>query len=216
MLLPFGTIAEYVCLFCAFRFLWNENDRQWALFKWFMLFTVAVETVGYINLVQNQSNHWLYNIYLPFEMGFKYFVLYRLCRPYFRVGPWIALFMAVFACLYAFEGIQSHFAKYSVQANSVGGLGIFIICCAYFYHFLKKDEYVNIYNHAPFWVITGLFFFYLGGTACNLFFNILAEIYMKQHVPVRYIIFTILNFILYGCWSYSFACRYRQRISSLS
>jgi hypothetical protein len=30
----------------------------------------------------------------------------------------------------------------------------------------------------------------------------------------RYIVFSILNIILYSCWSYSFICRYFQRTSS--
>jgi hypothetical protein len=32
----------------------------------------------------------------------------------------------------------------------------------------------------------------------------------------RYIVFTILNTILYSCWSYSFICRYFQRTSTSS
>ena len=151
---------------------------------------------------------------MPIEVLFKYFVLYRLCRDYFRVEYIVVPFLLAFTGLWVYESTDSHFEKYSVMANSVASVGILIISCLYFYHFLKKEEYVNIYEHAPFWIITALFFFYLGGTACNLFFNYLASIYIKQHIPVRYITFTLLNFIMYGCWSYSFLCKYRQAISS--
>ncbi|MBV9986967.1 MAG: hypothetical protein JO301_04775 [Chitinophagaceae bacterium] len=213
MLLPLGLVAEIVCMLFAFRFLAGE-ENYWGSFRWFMVFTVVVETIGYVLLMQGKVNHGLYNLYLPVEMFFKYYILYRLCRSYFRVTYWIIPFLVLFVALYIFEGITNHFDRYSVQSNSVAALGILIICVSYFYHFLKKDEYVNIYEHAPFWIITALFFFYLGGTACNLFFDYLADIYRKQHIPVRFIIFTILNFMLYGCWSYSFVCRYRRKISS--
>jgi hypothetical protein len=69
-------------------------------------------------------------------------------------------------------------------------------------------------QHPPFWIVTGLFFFNFGSIACNLFFDYLMVKIPKEYIPINYIIFTVLNFILYGCWSYAFICRYRQMISS--
>ncbi|NCI47820.1 hypothetical protein GWC94_14280 [Sediminibacterium sp. WSJ-3] len=181
-----------------------------------MLFTVMVEIAGHAMLSMNVPNHWLYNLYLPVEMLFKYYLLYKICNGYFPVKYLAVSFLALFGLLYAYEGIASGFNEYSVWSNSAASVGILTICCFYFYYFLKKEEYVDIYQHAPFWIVTALFFFYLGGTACNVFFKYLANIYEKQHIPVRYIIYTLLNFIFYGCWSYSFVCRYRQTTSSLS
>lgn len=213
MLFPYSLLFEIVCLFLAFRYL-DKKNGNWGYFRWFMLLTVIVETTGFILLTLRHPNHWLYNIYLPLEMGFKFYILYILCYRYFRVELLLAPFLLLFAGFYLYESIGSGFSKYSFMSNSIGSIGIIIICCSYFYHFLKKEDYVNIYVHAPFWIITGLFFFYFGTTACNIFFNYLASIYVKQHLPIRYIVFTMLNFILYGCWSYSFICKYRQPISS--
>lgn len=213
MLFPFSILFEIACLFLAWRYL-DKKKGNWGYFRWFMLLTVIVEIIGFTLLTLKHPNHWLYNIYLPLEMGFKFYILYKLCYRYFRVEFLLATSLLFFAGFYFYESFSSGFSKYSFMSNSIGSIGIIIICCSYFYHFLKKDDYVNIYAHAPFWIITGLFFFYFGTTACNIFFNYLASIYVKQHIPIRYIVFTMLNFILYGCWSYSFICKYRQPISS--
>ena len=214
MLFPFSQIFEVVCLFFAFRYLTGTEKSFWKSFRWFLLVTVLLETAGFILQNTGGNNHWIYNLYLPIEVLFKFYVFYKLCKGYFKVQYWLLGFLAIFAILYLSESIDNGFREYSYVSNSVASVAIIILCCFYFYYFLKKEEYVNIYEHAPFWVITALFFFYLGTTACNIFFNYLASIYVKQHIPIRYITFTMLNFIMYGCWSYSFVCKYRQTISS--
>lgn len=216
MLIPLTQTAEVVCLFFAFRYLKKSKGSFWGSLRWFMLFTVLVEIAGHTLLTMNIPNHWLYNLYLPVEMLFKYYLLYRICDAYFQVKYLALPFILLFGILYIYESVLSGFKEYSVWSNSVASVGILAMCCSYFYYFLKKEEYVDIYQHAPFWLVTALFFFYLGGTACNIFFKYLADIYAKQHIPIRYIIYTLLNFIFYGCWSYSFVCRYREKTSSSS
>jgi hypothetical protein len=214
MFIPFGLIVEYVCMIFAFRYLAGEKNVLWSSFKWFMLLTVVVETVGYVLLVSDIVNHGMYNIYLPLETFFKFYILYLLCRDYFKVSYIVVPFLLLFSAIWIYDSVITDFTKYGVRSNSVASLGILVICCAYFYFFLKKEEYVNIYEHPPFWIITGLFFFNLGGMAVFVFFDYLASIYLKQHIPIRFIIFTLLNFMLYGCWSYSFLCRYRNKALS--
>lgn len=219
MLFPFGQIVEIICLFFAFRFLSGKSDSFWPYFKWFMLLTCAVEVYGYVSLIFSLgnkaiSNHWMYNSYLLVEMVFKFYILYKICRNYFK-SEFISIpFLIVFFVVYVLEGIENGFAKYNYISNSIASVGILICCCLYFYQFLKKEEYVDIYRHAPFWIIVGLFFFYLGSTACNVFFKILSQIWEQQHIPIRYIIFTLLTIVLYSCWSYAFLCKYRKPISS--
>lgn len=210
MLFPVSQIIELICLVIAFRYLGAVESRFWKSFRWFLLITVLFEITGFTLSYLHINNHGVYNLYLPIETLFKYYVLYRLCRDYFKVQYWIMGFLAVFGILYLYQSIDSGFSQYSYIANSVMSVSMIIICCFYFYYFLKKEEYVNIYQHAPFWIITSLFFFYLGSTACNLFFTYLASIYVKQHIPIRFITFSLLNFIMYSCWSYSFICKYRQ------
>ncbi len=216
MLLPVSQVSELICLFFAFRFLSGKKNDYWGSFIWFMSFTVIVEITAYIMLAKGLNNHWLYNLYLPVEILFKLYLLYKICSSYFKVLHWMLPFLLLFLGMYIYESTTSHFAKYSFMSNAIISVCILLVCCFYFYHFLKKEEYVNIYEHGPFWVVTALFFFYLGGTACNLFFYYLADIFVQTKFPIRYIIFAFLNIIFYGCWSYSFLCNYRQTRSSSS
>jgi MFS family permease len=214
MLFPFSQVFEVVCLIIAFLYLSVYRNSFWGSFRWFMLITVIVEIIGHTLQYRSIPNHWVYNLYMPIETFYKYYILYRLCRDYFRVERWLIPFSGIFLILYLYESINSDFSRYSYITNSVMSVSIVIVCCLYYYYFLKKEEYVNIYEHAPFWIITALFFFYLGSTACNVFWYYLSKIYADQQIPVRFIIFALLNFIMYGCWSYSFICKYRQTTSS--
>jgi len=214
MLFPFSQVFEIICLIIAIRFLQPVKSPFWRSFRWFMLITVLVEVTGHILRYYDINNHGIYNLYMPVEALYKYYVLYWLCRDYFKVEYWLIPFAGIFFILYLYESIDKNFSQYSYITNSVMSVSMVIVCCLYYYYFLKKEEYVNIYEHAPFWIITALFFFYLGSTACNVFWYYLTTIYKTQHIPVRFIIFALLNFIMYGCWSYSFICKYRQTISS--
>ena len=210
---PFSEVVEIICMLCAFVYLSNGKVGAWHYFRWFMLFTVILEITGFtLYFVYHLNNHWLYNINLPIEVTFISGVLYKICSPYFEVRVWLLPGLLLFTGFYVYESINSHFTLYSVISNNIASVMIIIICCLYFYHFLKKDEYVNIYLHPPFWIVAGLIFFYFGSTACNIFYNYLASINLKQQIPVRFITFAILNFILYSCWIRAFLCRYRQSI----
>ena len=210
---PFSEVIESICMLLSFVYLSNGKVGYWSYFRWFMLFTVALELTGFtLYFVYHLNNHWLYNINLPIEFAFVSGVLYKICSPYFKVLVWLVPGFLLFTGFYLYESINSHFTLYSVISNNIASVIIIIISCFYFYHFLKKEEYVNIYQHPPFWIITGLFFFYFGSTACNVFYNYLASINLKQQIPVRFITFAILNFILYSCWIRAFLCKYRQTI----
>ena len=70
-------------------------------------------------------------------------------------------------------------------------------------------------SDAPFWWVNGTICFYFAGMACNIFFKYLVkDVTSDVSHSARYIVFSILNVILYACWSYSFICRYFQRTST--
>ncbi|SJZ63600.1 hypothetical protein [Sediminibacterium ginsengisoli] len=212
---PFNEIIEIICLLFAFVCLTNQKAGFWQWFRWFLLFTVLVEiSGGILRKSLHYDNHWLYNLYLPIETIFKGLVLYRLCRNYFNVKVWLIAAFASFSAIYLYESFTSGFREYSMIANNITSVSFIVISCLFFYYFLQKEEYVNIYMHPPFWVVAGLFLFYFGSTSCNIFYTYLADINARQNIPVRYFIFVVLNFIFYSCWSYSFLCKYRQTTSS--
>jgi hypothetical protein len=206
-------IIEYLCLLFAFLYLKNTKD-WWILFIPYMICVVITETLGiYIMLHQTKSgdNYWVHNYYLPVYFAFSLYALYRICTPLFRVEKWITAMAVIIAISYLAESYRSGFKKLSVDSFSLANAIFVVFCCSYYYHLLKQDNFINIKKHAPFWVITGMLFFCFGSTVSYLFFDTLVQINIKYNLPVRQVIFIVLNFILYGCWSYAFLCKYRQK-----
>ncbi|MBN9295821.1 MAG: hypothetical protein J0I41_02370 [Filimonas sp.] len=202
-------------MFTALLTLTKAKPAWWKSFIAFMVFTCIIEVIAYrAYFVHHVSNHGIFNIYLPVEVLFVSFVLYKICQPYFKSGPVFIAGSVIFLIAYFIESFKSRFGEYSSAANNIASAFFIIMCCVYYYCLLRKEETVDIVIHPAFWIVSGCFFFYFGGTACNFFFTYLSSLNTKTFIPVRYIIFIILNFILYACWSYAFICKYKHKISS--
>jgi hypothetical protein len=201
-----------VSLFC----LRPGKAGWWRLFVYFMALTAAVEVTGYVLyvVVKQQDNQWLFNLYLPLEISFFFYVLYRLCRNYFRPFIWLMGAWIIFMIIYLVESIGGAFEKYSFYANLFASVFIVAMAFIFYYSLMKQESHVELVKFPAFWIISGLFIFYLGNIGCTIFSKQLIAIYKKSGLPLRYIIFLMINFILYAFWSYAFLCRYQQKISS--
>lgn len=206
-------IAFIITIYCL-----RKSVDWYYYFIWFMLVVVVTENAGfYIYFHLHQLNHWLYNLYLPIEALFKFWIVYKICTPHFNSKPAVYTGVSIFTIVYLIESIQSGFTAYSSISNNVLSIWLIVMCLIYFYYLISHEtENLSIYQHAPFWIMAGLFFFYFVSTASNLFFDYLIEINKKSYKPIRYSIFLILDFILYASWSYAFICKhkYKEAISS--
>lgn len=212
MLYTTTIIVETICLIISLVFLNNEKS-WWKYFKWFLLLTVITEVCAYYwYFVLGKNNHWIFNFYLPIEVAFIFVVLSKFLKVYSRRD--LIIKFIVFLISYIIESFVNHFREYSSVSNDIASVLIIIECCIYYYLLLRKSEYINITSDSSFWIVSGLFLFYFGSTASNLFQNQLVRLNAKTIVPVRYIIFLVLNFIMYACFSYAFICRSRHKISS--
>jgi hypothetical protein len=206
---------EFISFLIALFYLATKKIGWYKNFIWFLFLVVTTEAVGNTAYFYwHQNNHWIYNAYLPVEILFKSWILYKICQPHFNSRPVIISGLVVFSISYLAESITAHFLKYSSNTNVLFSVWVILVCFYYYYCLIKGENNITIYRHPPFWIITGLFFFYFISTASNLFFDYLIQINKKELVPIRYTIFLILDLILYSSWSYAFICRYKQTISS--
>lgn len=204
-------IITFLCLSFAFLYLRKAKD-WWCLFIPYLICTVFTEAVGpYSTHKQIDNNYWIYNLFEPVYFSFILFILYKICMELFKIKIWMQVVSIVLIVSYLYESFTSRFKGFSVLSYFFCNISITIICCSYYYHLLKQDDYIEIKKHAPFWIIAGLLFFCFGSTISYLFFNTLAQLNVKYGLPIRQIISVILNFILYSCWGYAFLCRYRQK-----
>jgi hypothetical protein len=194
------------------------NKDSWGnYFITFMGLTATVEWTGYIIFFRlGFENYWLYNAYLPLEISFLFYLLNSFNRNYVKLARWFIAAWLIFILLYLWESFYSQFREYSGYANLYASICIIIACFLFYYLLMRQPGYINLMEYAAFWIVSGLFFFYLGSVACNVFKSQLTLVYEKTGLPIRYIIMLVLNFLLYSCWSYAFLCRYRQKISSFS
>ena len=204
-------MVELSCLLFAI-FCLNKDRGSWRFMPLFLLLIVITEITGKQFTRLHISNQWLYNIYLVFEAAFVGFMFFTLLN---KRKTWILSGLVLFSLSFLLESHLKGFYKFLSITNLLSSTLFVIFSLYYYYQLLRDERYYNLIQHPPFWGVTGCLFFYFGCTVCNVFFDHLSLLKSTEiRIPLRYIIFSLLNFILYSCWSYSFICRYRQRISS--
>jgi hypothetical protein len=212
-MVPVNVFIELLCFIGAFFYLKKEKEQHWYAFVWFMLFITLLELAGWaMRYLLTMNNHWLYNIHMVVEVFFVAWILHRFFKSMVDSKPWILTGLVVFVISYTIESIARGFVKYNEFTASLTAVLFVIAAGCYFYCLLKSEEYVELLRHPPFWIITGIFLFYFGSTAANIFFEELKQLNLVYHIPLRYFIFPVLNAMLYGCWIYGFRCKYLQNI----
>jgi hypothetical protein len=210
-----NTVSEFLCLLVAVFFLHKEKTAAWKLFIPFLLLTCLVELAGiYIREFVHVSNYAIYNAYVLFECGFTSYFFFYLYKPYRYKLKWLLAWFALFAVIYITELLLNNFSNFVSITASVMSV-VFVLASLYFYYLKLKDEHFEpLVFSASFWWVSGTLFFYFGSTVCNNFAKYLSmyEIISFKY-SVRYLIYNLLNIIMYIFWSYAFICRYRQRKS---
>lgn len=211
--LTVNTVAEWICFLTALVCLRGDKDPVWRRFPFYLLIVCLVETGGiYLRTVLQKPNAPLYNIYMLAECFAITTFLYHLMKPY-GVRLWAPIAWGViFLAAWLTESFNGGFESYSPQTAILLSIVMVVGCLYYFYLVLRSDEYVRLSAHPPFWWASGTLMFYFGGIATYIFFQYLMEASSVEGIrfSLRYVIFKVLNVLLYGSWTYAFICRYRQ------
>ncbi len=214
MNLPFtvNTVAELTCLLVAAFCLIKDKTPIWRYFIVYLLLTFVTEMTGsYLRKMTDISNAPLYNIYLLIECGFISCFFYNLYLQYTNKRSLLVTWLCIFLVMYVLEGLQFHFAKFVNVTASTESV-VFVLASLYFYYLiLRDDQYIVLNSYAPFWWVNGTLIFYFGSTATNIFNDYLVHEIKLITMSIRYVTYSILNVLLYACWSYAFICRFLQR-----
>lgn len=215
-LITLNTAAEFICFLAALIFLYKDKSAAWRLFLLYLFLVVLTECTA-IALRGKISNQHLYNAFLLVECSFVSFFLYNMFKPFGYSKKWLFIWWGIFIAVYICELIYfrntryPHFVDITVIVMSVA----FVLGFLYFYYLKLTDErYEPLLSSPEFWWVSGALFFYFGSTACNMFFDYLVQNEVSSYTgSIRYIIYNVLNVILYSFWSISSICRYLQRKS---
>lgn len=213
--IPFSQIIELIATIAAFIYLKKENKNPWQWFTWFLVFVFLVDFSGYLYRVLqvlegNKAviNYIVYKIYLPVEFLFHSWLLFLFTKQYKRLTRYYTTGLIVFFILFTIELSKVSINTYVVTSDLMGAFFLLTGCFLYYYFFLQQENHVELRKFAPFWIVTGLFFYHFVGFSLLAFFNDLVLINIqKKGIPVRHYVMSVLNFIFYGSWIYAFKIR---------
>ncbi|HEY9197270.1 MAG TPA: hypothetical protein VIM77_13430 [Mucilaginibacter sp.] len=203
-----NTIVELICLIFALMCVAKDKDLAWRLMAILMIVTFASETAGrYVFLHSaSKNNHWVYNISILFEIAIIHIMFAHLFKRYINFKLALIISITVLGLCYAFDMYNKGFFWYSNHTYTLMSVLFVLYSLIYYYLRFRDEEYIDLRTSPGFWWTTGVLFFFFGATACNLFDEELYAVMFYDH-HLTYYIFRLLNFILYGFWTYSFICR---------
>jgi hypothetical protein len=199
-----GTVSELICLIIALICLTKDSSLIWRIMILYMLITCLAEFAGVYVERQGHFNYWIYNSFLFFEAGFNLLIFGYLYTQYNK-SKYSLVGVSLFVILYTYQLNRHGINAYDNLTYTIMS-ATYVLYGLYYYHLLILDDnHVNLKYLPAFWWVAGTIFFYFGNTACNLFSIRFGGLKTYQHLS--YVVFKVLNVILYGCWSYSFICK---------
>ncbi|MFC5285228.1 hypothetical protein [Pedobacter alpinus] len=215
MYFTINTITELSCLLIAVFCLFRDKDSTWRMLIIYLFLTVLTEMLGiHYAKVLHQSNVWIYNIFISIECFTISYFFYQLFKPYGLQLKWLINWLVVFFMILSYELLTKNFTRFASNTATIISIVFVFAALIYFYKKLTDEKFEQLTVYAPFWWVSGTLFFYFGSTCCNLLFDYLTVQTSRVYgISVNYLIFNILNIILYLLWSYAFICRYLRRKS---
>ena len=205
-----------VIAFFASLTLYADSKREMYLrfFPLFLLICAALETTS--DYLVNRSSNNLY-ISNPFTiLAFSYYCLTIYWIIHNRLVKRIILgILAVYPaiCLVNAFFIQKMTSFHTVT-YSIGCLIIVALCIYYFFELFQQTRTVNLLNSPAFWICSGLLFYYTCSFPLYGVANVLYRIVPHAIIKNLWIVFQLLDVLLYLSFTIAFLCRLRVRKST--
>lgn len=199
-------IAEMAALVAAIIAFFRFKDGYWGLFIPYMLIILAVETLGYLLRINKLPNYIHYNSLLALQVVFftylftKFFDANKFRRSLLIAG-------AVFIIMFLAESTSLGFAGYNKISRLAFSWYIVFWSLLFYLELLRNDRIFVPLRYAPFWIITGLFFFYFGTAVVFSFQQVVSKIKLTGNISFYNLVMSGLSCILYGCWIIGFICQ---------
>lgn len=210
-------LIEVLCLCAAIIYLRDDRSIIWRSNIVFLLLTVIVEELGlhFKFIDQGANNRLVYNFYTLPEALFNSLMYYKILKDLFKSRPVIFTGLALIYITYIYELSSRGPYKYTNLTILVMSTIFSFYSFLYLYLFVKKEGYVELSRHAPFWWVTGSLIYYFGGQATDWLFTL---IHFPPNVSssLYAYIYIALNLMLYGFRSYSYRCRSQLKKSNFS
>jgi hypothetical protein len=212
-----SNLAEVLVLATGIFTLANKRFGYWRLFLFYLSVTIAVEAMGfYLHFFLDKPNYQIYNIFLIVQAIFFSFLFSRFQetrKMKVAVLAGLAFFMLFLLGEQASILISTTPPKHHGYLwNTRIVLSVLVTVYAGFFYFsvLRSDSIRNPLKYPPFWIITGLFFYYFGSLPMFAFYEWVARIKLSGDLSFYSLVMGCLSCILYGTWIIGFIWRRKQ------
>lgn len=201
--------AEIIALLAALLLITNKRFGYWRLFPLYLAFVLLIEFGGYYYKIHRWPNYFFYNLLWLVQATFFAFLFYRFHTSK-RIKYLVFIVFGIFMLFFISEGIYRSFSDYFKYSRQFLSLFVVLFGCTFYYSIISNDSINTPLKFAPFWVVTGLFFYYLGSAAMFALYDKVSKIKLANDASFYSLVMGSLSAILYGTWIIAFVCRKRQ------
>ena len=206
-LLVFSFVVEFFAAFTGLirrKHLDNKGLRYFPIFLFIQFLNILISSL-YFRVFQLGSNIWMYNLFILFDMlSFSYFFYYQFDSSRLKkLTVWLSIAFVVFYIINLLF-IQD-FYKYFSNPRSLMGGNLIVFSLMYFFQLFNNPKMVeDISRKASFWIVIGIFFFYLTSTvimgSLNYLITIYTEIskYYNHSATMKYLAMSLYSFYIIG------------------
>jgi len=179
------------------------------LFSPFLGITFLVEVYGRYLRYQGRNNLLLYSFFTTFEFIFYLYLLSCIIHN-LKMRMAIKYILVINALIAFANSLFIQKGGFSSITYSISCLLIVFFCIYYFLELFRSPKFVNLINEPPFWICSGLLFYY----CCS--FPLFGLITFLSTVPRSlinnfYILVNVMNVLLYTSFIIAFVCRLKIR-----
>jgi Ca2+/Na+ antiporter len=205
-------LIESICFLASISLYFQVSIPQYLkTFPFFLLMTIIVEIVGVSGSLDRASLNFLYCFFTAFE--FEYYLLiirFSINNP--KAKKIISWALTIYPLLVLINIFFIQPEKFHTNTYSLGCLLVVAACIYYIFEIFQSKHSVNLAKEPPFWICSGLLFFY----CCT--FPLIGLWNQLPGLPDIILsnlnaILQILNILLYSLFSIAFLCRIRIRRS---
>ncbi|MDE3236621.1 MAG: hypothetical protein KGO81_11750 [Bacteroidota bacterium] len=194
----------------------SHNKKLYTkVFPGFLFISLLVEIISVYRNWKHLNTIFIYNIFTVIEFSFYLWLIFEIInkkRAKKIIGFAIGFYFITAAInIFFIQGLH-HF---HTLTYSLGCLLIVAACIYYFYELFERPHFINLLKEPPFWICTGLMFFYTCSFPIYGLSNLLLSL-PKIFIKNIGTFIILLNVFLYTMFTIAFLCKIKVRKSSLS
>lgn len=202
--------AEIIALLAACSLVAGKRHTYWRLFPLYLGAVLTAEWLGFSLKQQQQSSYLVYNILWIIQAIFFSYIFYRFHQSKFGKQQ-VLLIVGIFFTFYLSEAANESFVGLFIFSRQFLSIMIIFFSVVFYFSILKNDLTSAPLKFPPFWIVTGLFFFYLGSAIMFTIPVSLRRGILVANMSLYDVVMGFFNCVLYGSWIIAFLWKRQMR-----